>query len=235
MALLGRVADPVRPYLVSKKTGLSLSSQIAVYIVERLFDAGAMALIFSSVILLRSGRERCPTPRAVQESRLRGHGWHHRARRGSFWLPCAWPADVVASFLEGTFGLISKKLGHAVGEKIRTFHAGLDTMRSFSDFGVAAALSLGMWMVIALAYLETTRAFVASPQLASMTLAQCMLLMAVQRWRPALPTACAGLVLADRPRGRGHVQLLRRGAGGRPPPAQPRCCWSPSWASCPWA
>ena len=52
VALIGRVADPVRPYLVSKKTGLPLSSQVAVYIVERLFDAGSMALIFCSVILL---------------------------------------------------------------------------------------------------------------------------------------------------------------------------------------
>ena len=41
VALIGRVADLVRPYLVSKKTGLSLSSQVAVYIVERLFDFGA--------------------------------------------------------------------------------------------------------------------------------------------------------------------------------------------------
>ena len=39
VALIGRVADPVRPYLVSKKTGVALSSQFAVYIVERLFDA----------------------------------------------------------------------------------------------------------------------------------------------------------------------------------------------------
>src|SRR5579859_4244210 len=52
VALIGRVADPVRPYLVSKKTGLPLSSQFAVYIVERLFDFGSMALIFSTVILL---------------------------------------------------------------------------------------------------------------------------------------------------------------------------------------
>ena len=52
VALIGRVADPVRPYLVARKTGLPLGSQIAVYIVERLFDAGTMALIFSSAILL---------------------------------------------------------------------------------------------------------------------------------------------------------------------------------------
>ncbi len=51
MALIGRVADPVRPYLIARKTGLSLSSQIAVYIVERLFDAGSMALIFSIAMI----------------------------------------------------------------------------------------------------------------------------------------------------------------------------------------
>jgi len=52
VALIGRIADPVRPYLVAKKTGLPLSNQVAVYIVERLFDLASMALIFCSMILL---------------------------------------------------------------------------------------------------------------------------------------------------------------------------------------
>jgi hypothetical protein len=86
---------------------------------------------------------------------------------------------VVASFLDQTFGLLSKKLGHAVGHKIRAFRTGLDTMRSFSDFLAVISLSLGMWVLIALAYLETTLAFAASPQLASMTAAKCVLLMVV--------------------------------------------------------
>jgi hypothetical protein len=51
VALIGRVADLVRPYLVARRTGLPLSSQIAVYIVERLFDAGSMALIFSVAMI----------------------------------------------------------------------------------------------------------------------------------------------------------------------------------------
>src|SRR5580698_10099275 len=51
VALIGRVADLVRPYLVAKKTRLPISSQIAVYIVERLFDAGSMALIFAVAMI----------------------------------------------------------------------------------------------------------------------------------------------------------------------------------------
>ena len=48
--------DPSRQFahtvfLVAKKTGEPLGSQIAVYIVERLFDFGSMALIFSLALL----------------------------------------------------------------------------------------------------------------------------------------------------------------------------------------
>jgi hypothetical protein len=85
--------------------------------------------------------------------------------------------EVVASVCEGAFGLVSKKLGAAIGDKIRTFRSGLDTMRSFSDFAVTASLSLAMWLLIAFAYLETCRAFTASPQLAAITLPKCILLM----------------------------------------------------------
>jgi hypothetical protein len=85
---------------------------------------------------------------------------------------------VVASLLETVFGVISKGLGRTVGEKIRAFRTGLNTLRSFSDFGLTSLLSLAMWGLITLAYLETTTAFVASPQLAGLTLAKCMLLMA---------------------------------------------------------
>jgi glycosyltransferase 2 family protein len=84
--------------------------------------------------------------------------------------------NAVASFCEHTFGLVSKKLGQALGDKIRTFHSGLDTMRSFSDFAATAALSLAMWGLIALAYFETCRAFTAST-LATITFSKCVLLM----------------------------------------------------------
>ncbi|MGA2217120.1 MAG: lysylphosphatidylglycerol synthase transmembrane domain-containing protein [Terracidiphilus sp.] len=174
VALIGRVADLVRPYLVSKRTNLPLSTQVAVYIVERLFDAGSMALIFSSVILL-SPAGSLPHPEIVRKAGL--WGLVGTLCGALFLVVVRLAGGLVASFFERAFGLISKNLGHSAGHKIRTFHAGLDTMRSFSDFGVVAGLSIGMWLLISLAYLETTRAFVASPALASMTLGKCMLLL----------------------------------------------------------
>jgi hypothetical protein len=176
VALIGRVADLVRPYLVAKKTSLPLTNQVAVWVVERLFDGGSMALIFSLAIVLAPAGS-MPHPEMVK----------HAGRFGllvtllgaTFLVVVRLAGGWVASFLERAFGLISKNLGHSVGHKIRVFQTGLDTMRSFGDFAVTASLSVGMWLLIALAYLETMQAFVASPQLAAITPAQCVLMMAV--------------------------------------------------------
>ena len=178
VALIGRVADPVRPYLVSKKTGLPLSNQIAVYVVERLFDAGSTALLFSSAILLTAWfgtPDALPHPELVKKAGYWGMAL--TVAGAAFLVVVRMAGGAVATFLEKTLGMVSEKVGQAVGDKIRGFHEGLDTMRSFSDFSVVALTSFGMWLLIAAAYLETARAFVASPELAAMTATKCILLM----------------------------------------------------------
>ncbi len=190
VALIGRIADPVRPILVSKKTGLPFSNQIAVYIVERLFDFGSMALIFSVAMLWIPDADIVKaTSHSAMFSLLMRHspvspaaiarysGLAITVLAALFLTAVRLAGGTVASFLEGAFGLISKKLGQAIGHKVHTFRAGLDIMHSFSDFAVAASLSLVMWVLIALSYLETMRAFVASPQLASLTPSKCVLMM----------------------------------------------------------
>jgi glycosyltransferase 2 family protein len=174
VALIGRVADLSRPYLVSKKTGQPLTSQIAVYVVERLFDAGSMALIAFSVIVL-SPAGALPHPEVVRRAGFLGLGL--TVAGGLFLVAVRLAGDKVAALLGRAFALLSARAGHAVEKKIQTFHSGLDTIRTFSDFAVIAISSLVMWVLIALAYLVTLRAFVASPPLAAMTPARAVLLM----------------------------------------------------------
>ncbi|MGO9318932.1 MAG: lysylphosphatidylglycerol synthase transmembrane domain-containing protein [Terracidiphilus sp.] len=174
VALIGRVADPVRPYLVAKKTGLPLSNQIAVYIVERLFDAGAMAVLFSSVILLAPAGT-LPHPETFRKF---GFGGLAGTIAGAlFLMALRLQGDKMARFLENIFGKFSPRAGQAVGHKIRAFHKGLDTLRSFSDFAIASLLSLAMWGLITVTYLVGTKAFVPAQQQASVTLPKCMVLM----------------------------------------------------------
>lgn len=174
VALIGRVADLVRPYLVAKKTDLPLSTQIAVYIVERLFDLGSTALIFSSVIALAP---KGSLPHQEVFNKVSLWGLAGTAIGIIFLVAVRLSGEAVASALQWSFGVFSKKLGEAMGDKVRTFRTGLNTLRSFSDLAVTLLLSLVMWGLITLAYFETARAFTASPQLASITLPQVMVLL----------------------------------------------------------
>src|ERR1035441_335453 len=134
-----------------------------------------MALIFCSVILLAPAGA-LPHPEVVRK--VCYVALITTVAGALFLVVVRFAGGAVALLLEDAFSIISKGLGHAVGDKIRAFRAGLDTLRSFSDFGLASSLSLGMWMLITLAYFEITTAFTASPELAGLTLAKCMLLMA---------------------------------------------------------
>jgi glycosyltransferase 2 family protein len=176
VALFGRLADLVRPYLVARRTALPLSSQIAVYTVERMFDLGAMALIFSSALLLAPDRATLPHHEALQHAAL--GGLVVTLVLAIFAISVRASGRAVANLAEKWLGSISPALGLSAGAKIRAFRDGLDSIATLGDFFRSLALSLLMWGLLTAAYLETTRAFVLSPELSAMTLARCLVLMA---------------------------------------------------------
>src|SRR5271166_3394852 len=52
LALLGRPGELMRPYLIARRVNLSVSSQFAVWVVERVFDLGAFTTLMVSAIFL---------------------------------------------------------------------------------------------------------------------------------------------------------------------------------------
>ena len=174
VALFGRLADLTRPYLVSRRVSLPLSSQVAVYTVERMFDLGAAAIVFSSALAF--------TPRNLP---------HHEifVRAGVFSLAATAALAIfaivirvsgaaVVSFARLTLGTLSKPFAESVASKITGFRDGLKALSSPGDFGIALLLSLAMWAVIGEAYVQTAHAFIDTPQLAGLTYSRTMLLMA---------------------------------------------------------
>ena len=174
VALFGRLADLTRPYLVARRVGLSLSSQIAVYTIERMFDLGAAAVIFSCALAF--------TPKNLA---------HHEifVRAGVLSMGATLAIAVfagavrvagaaVAGFARGTVGLVSKSAGESISTKIIGFRDGLNALSSARDFGVVVLLSLAMWVMIGFAYLQTVQAFVNTPELSGLTFSRTMLLMA---------------------------------------------------------
>ena len=171
VALIGRIADLVRPYLVSKRTGLSIGSQLAVYVVERLFDAGSMALLFCTAILVSPSGS---LPHQDLFNKIGKGGLALTAAGVLFLVAVRLWGEWTASFLGGTVRPFSPDLAHAIVQKIRAFHRGLDTLRTPLDFVITLFLSLAMWCLITTAYWEGTGAFTGG----SPALSRCLALMA---------------------------------------------------------
>ena len=173
VALLGRVADLTRPYLVARRSNTPLPLQIAIYTVERMFDAGSMAIIVALALLLAPDRATMPH----REMAMAGAKSSLIAAIALIMLTVAvrLAGERLATLLEST---LPHTLGHAIGSKIRGFRQGLVAVASASALLQGALLSLLMWGMISSAYLLAVRAFYQSPVLGSMTLGRAVILMA---------------------------------------------------------
>lgn len=175
VALIGRIADLVRPYLVARRTGLTVGSQLAVYVVERLFDGGSMAILLCSAILLSPPGS---LPHQQTFDKFGKGGLAVTAAAALFLFALRLAGNAVIGFAEKSLALVSRKIAHAVGSKLRAFHAGLDTLHSFTDFAITISLSLSMWVLITFAYVEGTEAFAPTGGGNSHMWARCLALMA---------------------------------------------------------
>jgi len=174
VGLFGRLAELTRPYLIAKRIELSLSSQIAVYTIERMFDLGSAAIIFSSALAF--------TPKDLPQHAI-------FAKTGLFSLGLTLALAVfalmvrviggaVAAFCRSILGHVSKGAAESISQKILDFRDGLNALASFKEFVVVLAISLVMWAGIGLAYVETLHGFVDTKELATISYSQTMLLMA---------------------------------------------------------
>jgi len=188
VALFGRLADVVRPALVARRVQLSISSQVAVYTIERMFDLGAAALIFSGALLFAPSD--LPHHEVFVRTGLLSLGG--TAAIAVFAVAVRVAGGAVARVAGTMLGWLSKPMGESVAEKIRGFREGLDAVSSAQDFLVVSLISLAMWGMIGGAYVETLHAFVNTPQLATISYSSTMLLMGASIGASALQLPIIG-------------------------------------------
>ena len=158
LALLGRPGEFSRPYLIAKRHDLSFASQLAVWSVERLCDMGAFAVLFAMALF-----------RLAPELQSMSHGQLIKLQEGSYVLIGGIACASFGVFLLRTqrerfsrwveTHLPHGKLGHNIGRKLVAFADGLNTIHDFGSFVQIAGLSLLIWFVISLSYLEILRAY----------------------------------------------------------------------------
>lgn len=174
VALFGRLADVIRPGLVAKRINLPIASQIAVYTIERMFDLGAAAIIFSGALLF--------VPRDLPHHELFIHtgiiSLAGTALIAIFAVTIRVAGGAVATALHATLHPLSHGLADSVADKVRGFRDGLNAISSAQDFLITALISLAMWGLIGAAYVQTLHAFITTPELATISFSSTMLLMA---------------------------------------------------------
>ena len=161
LALLGRPGEFVRPYLIAKKEDVTLSSQIGVWTVERIFDIGAFTVLMLVNVFVPGSIHSNPYIGRFRDAALlltvivlAGSGVCYLIRtRG----------PQVAAFLHRHVSPISKKVAHHLEEKTRAFGIGLNTIQDRLSFLQVTALSLAIWFIIALAYREVAHAYPPEP------------------------------------------------------------------------
>jgi glycosyltransferase 2 family protein len=159
IALLGRAGEFIRPYLIARRTDLTFSSQLAVWAVERIFDIGSFAFLIVMAIFLPSALPSIPHPE-----------YYTRFREAGFLLIALVAGTAAAAFVikrkgEGVAQWVEQrfshlpKIGHKLGDKVREFGRGLNTIHGGLEMLYLTGVSIGMWYLIALAYHEVTHAY----------------------------------------------------------------------------
>ncbi|MEO8725171.1 MAG: lysylphosphatidylglycerol synthase transmembrane domain-containing protein [Acidobacteriaceae bacterium] len=167
MVLLGRPGELIRPYLIARRTGVDFTTQIAVLVLERIFDMGAFALIVALNIAFAPSLRNIP---------------HYTAfRKGSYLLLLGVAVLASAMYLLYKHGprvvaWCCSSVSRKVSEKLDSFSRGLHILSGTREVLAAGTVSIVTWLTIAGCYLMTVRAF-GTAELNSLHLPQVLLLM----------------------------------------------------------
>lgn len=157
LALLGRPGELIRPWLIARKERLSLSSQMAILTLERIFDTAAVGMLIAAAIL--------------SSSQLQALPYLSQFRRGGFLLIVliaflalplflfAKKGEKIAFLLERMLSHVASRPAQKVAEIVNGFADGLKVIQNTKSLIQLIFLSISIWLFIALAYLETLHAF----------------------------------------------------------------------------
>ena len=192
LALLGRPGEFIRPYLIARKENLKMSSQLAVWTVERIFDMGAFGLIMA-VNILWSAKSLRQLP-GFADGTMRHLGRFQISSFALFEISGIALLIIVAlvaalafwirknpgkasEFFRRLFGMVSPKMGESAYHRVHAFGEGLNTVKNFTSFLQLTGLSLLIWLIIGFAYVSVTHAY-AIHRLSRLTLSSVLLLTA---------------------------------------------------------
>ena len=172
LALLGRPGEFIRPYLIARMEGLSLSSQIATLAVERVFDTASAGVLIMAALVFSP--ELHSLPHMAQFRKGIVILATLVAAFALFLCLLARHGQVLGHALQTVLSPVSKQVAQRVGQHFRAFSRELNMIQDAKSLVQIIILSLATWLLSGLSYLETIHAF---PAARSITFGGAMLLL----------------------------------------------------------
>jgi glycosyltransferase 2 family protein len=172
LAIMGYPGELIRPCLIARREGLSISSQMAALTLERILDIASVGLLISAAILGSSELQVLSIPPQFRRAGLLLMSL--AAFLGLLTILLANKGEKIAVVLQHLLSPLSNRLAHSVARLTNAFCINLNNINDVKSLAQVIILSVAIWFLIALAYLETLHAFGA---LRPMSLVQALLLL----------------------------------------------------------
>ena len=166
VVLFGRAGEPVRPYLIAKKEGVSFSSQVAAWVVERILDLLMVLVIFGIALTQVSHSAIQPGPRfrvVLQAGGLMA-GFTGAACLGLLLGLRQFRGKVHERLLEA-ISFLPETWVVRIQKFLASFEEGMQSTRRTSYALLLAFYTVVEWLVIAASFVCVLRAFPATAQI----------------------------------------------------------------------
>lgn len=160
VVLFGRAGEPVRPLYISRKLGISFSSQVAAWLVERILDLLMILAMFGFALSQTSDMGWAPD--STLRTALRATGW----AAGLTGAGCL--AAIVAlhryrgeirSRLADSLSFLPDAARYRINGIIHAFDDGMQSTRDPATVWVLLLSTVVEWTLLACVYMATLRAF----------------------------------------------------------------------------
>ena len=155
--LPGRIGEVLRPYLYARSQGVRFTSAFATVVLERLLDLVTVFLLFGCFVLTNDLSSAGHVMDVVKVLGVFGALASLAALLVLF--VCAGHPERLGHLAVWTVRALPARAGAAVARLVRTFADGLVVLRRPAPLVLAAALSVPVWLSIALGIWLTSRAF----------------------------------------------------------------------------
>ncbi len=175
VVLFGRAGEPVRPYLIARNEGVSFTSQVAAWVVERILDMLMVLIVFGLALTQVSSGVIRPGPRTKLVMDAGGY------TAGGIGVACLVLLIGLARFRGGVRARLMDALGFLpeatrtrIGKVLESFEQGMEAMRNGWHVVLLVVYTVAEWLLIALSFLFLFWAF---PETHALGIAETVMMM----------------------------------------------------------